>query len=540
MDATNMKKLIIYIFISIVPINIYSYNTDSLLNILDKEIAIRKVYMNIKETKIDSLRKLTDKNLSPEKKYEMNKLIFEEYYTYKYDSAMHYLRKNEKLANILENRKYKDEVLINRSKLLSTAGLINESLNNINSLNRAELDSSLLLVYYETMESIYYTAKNYSNDSIYTPLYTKIEQTYIDSIYNVLPGEYILKTYYKGFRLFNKGQLNEAEQILSDLCKNLSMNTRLYAIVCSNLATINKLQQKQQDHEKYLILAAISDQICALKENAAMQRLAILLSENRPEELTRAYNYINYSMEDAHFYNNRLRIVQIAQNMPIIIKAYQLKSEKENKSLRSSLITTSILLFIVIILIIYLYRQIKTIKKNRKELYILNLRLNKLNDKLQSANRIREESISLFVDLSSSYLNRMDQFRETVKRKILAKQIDDLHKISDNSDTVHSMLGSFLQIFDNAFLKLYPTFVDEFNKLLAEDGKIKLKTGELLNSELRVFALIKLGIKDSSKIASFLHYSPQTVYNYRNKVKNFSVVDRNDFEKYVQEIGEII
>jgi len=226
--------------------------------------------------------------------------------------------------------------------------------------------------------------------------------------------------------------------------------------------------------------------------------------------------------------------------MPIIIKAYQLKSEEENRNLLTSLITISILVIVLIGLLVYVYRQIQIVKKNRRELYVLNEQLNKLNNELQSANRIREESISLFIDLSSSYINKMDFFRETVKRKILAKQIDDLYAMNNSSESVQSMQDSFLQIFDNAFLRLYPDFIDEFNKLLSDDGKVKLKKEEHLNSELRVFALIKLGIRDSSKIASFLHFSPQTVYNYRNKVKNYSIVDRNNFEKYVQQIGEIM
>ncbi len=134
----------------------------------------------------------------------------------------------------------------------------------------------------------------------------------------------------------------------------------------------------------------------------------------------------------------------------------------------------------------------------------------------------------------------MAQYRDTVKRKILAKQIDDLYKISNSSDLLQSELTDFFDNFDTAFLNLYPTFITDFNALLNEEGQIRLKNNEKLNPELRVFALIRLGITDSSKIASFLRFSPQTVYNYRAKVKKFSVVDRNEFEKYVMEIGTLM
>ncbi|MDL2303583.1 DUF6377 domain-containing protein, partial [Dysgonomonas sp. OttesenSCG-928-D17] len=497
-------------------------------------------YMDIKESRIDSLKRLIKKGITLNDEYNINKQIFKEYYTYKYDSAIYYISKNREIADRLANNNYKDESRIYISKLLSTAGLINESMVNISQLDRAKLDSSLLLTYYETMEGIYYIAKSYSNDSIFAPQYEKIERTYIDSVYSLLPEGSTMQAYYNGYKLFKDYRLEEAKEVLLNLLNELPENIRLHAIVCSNLASINRLQGNYGDYEKYLILAAISDQICALKENIALQRLAVFLSQNNPEELSRAYQYINYSMEDANFYNNRLRTVQVAQNMPVIIKAYQLVGENKNRNLRASLVTISILFLALIGLLVYVYRQVQIVKKNKKNLHALNEELNKLNDRLQSANRVREESISLFIDLSSSYLNKMDSFRETVKRKILAKQIDDLYSMSDTSESVQSVQNSFLQIFDNAFLRLYPDFLEKFNRLLSDKGKVKLKKGELLNSELRVFALIKLGICDSSKIASLLHFSPQTVYNYRNKIKNNSVVDRNNFEKYVQEIGEIM
>lgn len=534
-----MKKILIFILVYFTTFNSHSQQLYDLLNNLDKKIEMRDRYINIKESRIDSLCRLIRENTSLDKQYSINKKIFEEYYTYKYDSAMHYALKNKDIAELLENRVYKDDVQINLSRLLSAAGLVSESIDHIQTVERARLDSSLLLVYYKTMEGIYYTAKYYSNDSIYAPQYAKKERSYMDSIYNMLPKGSVDHTYYEGYRLFIDGHLDEAKRILTDLHQNLHENTRLYAIVSSNLASINRLQGNTELYEKYLILAAISDQVCALKENVAMRRLAVFLFQNNPEELTRAYRYINYSLEDAQFYNSRVRIVQIAQNMPIIISAYESRSKEENDNLKISLAAISILSILLIFLLSYVYRQIKLVKQNRKELYSLNEQLNKLNKDLHNANRIREESVSLFVDLSSSYINKMESFRETVKRKLLAKQIEDLYEISNSSEAMQSMQTSFLKNFDQSFLKLYPTFIDELNNLLSDEGKIQVKKGELLNPELRILALIKLGISDSSKIASFLHYSPQTIYNYKNKVKKYFLIDKDNYENYIKAIGEI-
>lgn len=222
--------------------------------ILDQEIGKRDEYMNIKESKIDSLRKLIKKDIPLGEEYRINKQIFEEYHTYKYDSAMYYIARNKEIADFMENNKYKDEVRISQSQLLSTAGLINESITNISQLDRSKLDNSLLLIYYETMESIYYTAKNYSNDSIYTPQYEKIERAYIDSVYSLLPEGSINQIYYSGYKRLVNNQLEEAKEILLNLLENLPENVRLYAIICSNLATINRLQDNNRDYEKYLIL----------------------------------------------------------------------------------------------------------------------------------------------------------------------------------------------------------------------------------------------------------------------------------------------
>lgn len=520
--------------------NIYSNEIDNLYKELDKKISMREYYMSQKENKIDSLRKIVQNTPSLIKQYEINKLISKEYNTYKYDSAVHYVLKSLKIAEQLHNRNYINEARINFTMLLSTTGLINEAIDNIKSIERHYLDSTLLKEYYEMMEWVYYSAKNYSNDSFYGPQYEKIEREYVDSMYFILPPESVYHTYYEGYRYFRDDNLEEAEAILLNLFNQLPENERLYAIVSSNLATLYGKQGNNNLYEKHLIISAITDQVCSLKENSAMQRLAIYLAQYKPEELSRAYNYIICSMEDAQFYNNRIRIVQISEKLPIIISAYQKKSEQENKNLRVSLLVISFLTILMVMALTHIYNQMKLLKKKRKELSRLNQQLNALNTKLQHANHIREESVSLFIDLSSSYINRIEQFRETVKRRIIAKQIDELYTFSDSSEALKTILSSFLRNFDEVFLRLFPSFISDFNELLSDEGKIILKQGELLNTELRIFALIKLGISDSSKIAAFLHYSPQTIYNYRNKVKNYAIVDRDNFEKYVSTIGEIV
>lgn len=143
------------------------------------------------------------------------------------------------------------------------------------------------------------------------------------------------------------------------------------------------------------------------------------------------------------------------------------------------------------------------------------------------------------MDLCSSYIDKLNKFRETIKRKIQTGQIDEVYKMTNSTQSIESEVDNFLRNFDRAFLTLFPGFVEEFNRLLTEEGKIVLKKGELLNAELRIFALIRLGINESSQIATFLRYSPQTIYNYRTRIKKRAIVEKDNFEEAILLIGKL-
>ena len=150
-----------------------------------------------------------------------------------------------------------------------------------------------------------------------------------------------------------------------------------------------------------------------------------------------------------------------------------------------------------------------------------------------------EEYVSLFIELCAAYIDKLNKYQDLVKRKVKARQIDDLLKMSNNSKMTDSDARQFFVNFDTAFLTLYPNFVNEFNLLLREDESIIPGKGEIMNTELRIFALIRLGIKDSSRIATLLFYSPQTIYNYRTAVKN-KAKNREEFEEQVRNLCPIV
>ena len=293
------------------------------------------------------------------------------------------------------------------------------------------------------------------------------------------------------------------------------------------------------EYEHYLIKAAISDQVCPLKENLALQELALHIFKKRSGEVSRANRYLNYSMEDAQFYNNRLRMLEIAKKFPSIVLSYQEQNLIKSRRLQWSLICISILSIGLVVSLIYIYRQMHQLHKRRKILADMNQELQHLNKALVNTNHTREEYVSLFMDLCAAYIDKLNKYQDLVKRKVKAKQTDDLLKLVNATKLSDTDAKEFFVNFDTAFLNLYPKFIEEFNALLREGEEIIPKRGEILNTELRIFALIRMGIQDSSRIATLLFYSPQTIYNHRSVVKNKAKM-RDSFEKQVEELCAVM
>ena len=230
--------------------------------------------------------------------------------------------------------------------------------------------------------------------------------------------------------------------------------------------------------------------------------------------------------------------------LPVINLTYETKLRQEKTQLVTLFTLISILVIVLLIALTCIYFQMKrlslakkTMNSMNEELKHINGDLQVLNDKLQESNRVKEEYIGYVFNMCSDYIDKQDEFRKLLARKIKTGQIDDLYKTVNSTSFVANELKEFFQMFDSIFLKLYPKFVEEFNALLQENERIYPKDGELLTPELRIFALIRLGISDSGKIATFLHYSSQTVYNYRLKVRNKSLHAKDELLDAVQKIG---
>jgi hypothetical protein len=513
---------------------------DALLNRLDQTIAERQYYMDVREKRIDELKQmLKTPHISMEQAYELSTRLYSEYKTYNCDSAFYYAENALRIAQFWKHDYCIPESKLNVVSVFNVIGMYKEALDMLASIDRNRLPDELKIKYFNNYKEVY---RNYSNNNVYAVEYKQISDNYRDSLLNSLDktSEHYLIVYSE--KLLEQNQPDESAKILFDLLKAVEPENHSFAVLTHGIANVFMVKGDIEQAKVYYAKSAAADIENAIKENASMQALALLLYESG--DLNHAYKYIKCSLEDAVFCNARLRTFEISKIFPIIDEAYQEKTQKQKEQLRFYLILTAVLSFFLIIAVVYVYRQMKKLRKARQELSDINLKLKELNNQLQNsnqelseANHIKEEYIGHFLDLCSTYIDKLEIYRKTLNRKASDNKIEELFRMLKSTEMVEKELAELYQTFDNIFLYLFPTFVEDFNALLLPEERYVRKQGELLNVEMRICALIRLGITDSSKIARFLRYSSNTIYNYRAKIKNKSAVPRENFEKTIRKIG---
>ena len=514
-------------------------NNEKLLRILDDKIKNKKYYEIKKKNHIQKLKKeaLLYKN-NDSISYHLNYLIVEEYVGYQCDSAYIYSDKNKEIANRSNNEIWLYKNLLQRSVLLSTTGLFVESKEILDHINPEALPSPLRFSYNSAYECLYSNLSDYSGgDSPYNKIYKNKLADYYNSAYKALkPGD---PFYYLFLSHKNRIENNwsQAEQNVNKFLETTHPGTRLHAIGSFCKAVIDAKLGNIESQERCLIYSAISDIESSTKENRSMQDLASILYQKG--ETVRAYKYIQSSLEDANFYNARFRNIQISKVQPIIEETYLQTINTQNKQLRWSIFLISILFAGLGITMYFIYKQLKMIAKSRNELSKTNSVLKSLNHKLDEANHIKEEYIAFFIRQNSNYLEKFERYKKLISIRLSTGQLDKLSAMVNDKKNEEMDLNELYHNFDQAFLRIYPNFVNEVNKLLKKEEVYNLKEGTL-NTELRIFALIRLGINDTNQISEFLRYSLRTIYNYRSKVKAKSVIENDEFEAKIMQIGSII
>ncbi|NGM66502.1 DUF6377 domain-containing protein [Sphingobacterium sp. SGR-19] len=529
---------------------------DATLTDLIRLIDRKQEFMEVKEMKIRDLvqvfNQLGDYDST---RYLITKQLYQEYTPYKLDSAIVYAEYSLQLARRHGNAEWITESNLDLAALHFTAGMYIDSYNILQDISSDRLPSSLHVKYYDASKRLY---KFYSSANHYDDKYEARSDLYRDSLLHELNSESTQYQIVYAEKLLDHQESEKAKTILMRLLNQSEEENHERAILCYALATVFRQEGNIPLQRRYLIQSAIYDIKNAIKENAAMQALASLLYET--EHIEEAYKCIQSSMEDAIFCNARFRAYEASQIFPIIDSAYQENEAQKKDMLTGFLLLVSVLSIFLALAIIYVYRQMKRINRVREELFEANQRLQELNARLNTtndalhktnlevssinkdlaeANHIKEAYIGQFLDLCSTYIDKLQHFQTVLKKMVMGGKMDELLKRLKSRDMIEREVKELFSTFDHIFLHIYPNFVEDFNALLMEEERFVLKNNELLNTELRIFALIRLGITDSSKIAGFLHYSTNTIYSYRTRIRNKARVPREEFDDMVMKIGRI-
>ena len=532
-------------------------NVDSLQKVLNNRLSQREAYDQKKVASIESIRKDLNRNYaSPQQRYQNYERLLDAYKSYIHDSAYVYCKKLNHTARLLNDPKKINLSKVKMGFVLISAGMFKEGLDTLKLVDVTKLEEKDRLDFLFLQARSHFDLADYDRISDYFVSYNQIGLNYCDSImsdaqkgsYEYLAADGLKsirqQKYLKASRVYE--QILNLKQSYQDSAINLScLSFTYFELKKTNLGLEN------------LIKAAIIDNTHSTKEGVALTNLANYLYQQG--DIKRAFTYINYAIDDAIFYGARHREAQISNIMPIIQSEKVNGIEKEKSRLTVYASTITVLVIIVIIFAFITLRQLGKLRiadrliveKNTdlnkanhslktliSELDKSNKSLSRINNKLDEANLIKDEYIGYFFNMHSSYIDKIDKLKRAIEKNIKTQQFSEISYIL-NKLNINVERENLFYSFDEVFLNLFPEFIGDFNALFEDNNRIELQQHKLLNTELRIFALIRLGINDNETIAKILNYSVNTIYTYKTKVKNRSFIPNDEFEQRIMQIKAV-
>lgn len=532
-----MRSLLLFFFL-LLSFSMSAKNIDPILDSLDRALQNKQIYIKQKFSRIKELKKNIHKstlgkdNLSL---YKLNMSLFEEYKSFKYDSAYYYLEEAKSKAIRLKNQELLSNSRIKEGFVLLSSGLFKEAIDTLNSIDPSKLEVRHKYEYYSIKARAYYDLADYTRDQRYNINYIQTGNQYLEKALSLIKPNTNDYWSSESLKRLKQQDFKGAELAFSHWINNFELPAEYYGIATSSLGYIYSEKGMTEKAVHYLALAAIADVKNATKETVALRNLANELF--KLGYLDKANQYINLAMDDATFYDARHRKIEISSILPIIEKAQLNKVNEKNDMLEKIVILLTVLALIIILFLIVIFKQLKEKNASKKVMAESFRKLQELNITLSEANSIKEEYITYFIKATSDLINKIDQIQKSTIQKIISKKTDEVINSLKKYDVKKERENLFHQ-FDTIFLKLFPTFINDFNSLFPNDHKSVIKKGELLNTELRIFALHRLGIQDSNQIADFLELSVSTIYTYKTRIKSKSDF-KEVFEEKIMEIKTI-
>ena len=511
---------------------------------LDDVISRQEEIESAKDSYIELIKGRYSEAMSPDEKYTILDELYNEYYNYNIDSAIFYARTKLDIAFDAAEQDLVDDAILDIADRYVMSGMYLAAHDIISEISADRLDVLLVPRYYHIWHSLYTGLEDGCDDQVQKTEYRKLKQQYREQLFSLLGKDDISRLYVMADIYVDEGR---ADELLDTLNAKFNEDIPIHdkAVLSYIYANISDSYGHDDDATLYFAKSAIFDLMTPVHEYKSLYELASKLYD--AGDIKRAYRYISRSINDAITANALINIQSINRSLPIISRSYhtQMLHNRRQLSVLSGILGIMAVLLIGAVIV--------TLKEQRKarqagkrtseineELKAINRKMEEYILLLKESNNIKEIYIGRYIDLCSEYIGRMERYRSMLNRTARTEGFEAVRNALKSSEFIDKELNEFYEQFDATFLQLFPDFIKDLNALLQPDKRIELKTRDgIMTTELRIFALIRLGITDSGKIAEFLRRSVSTVYNYRVKMRNAAFNSREDFEKQIMGIGKL-
>ena len=542
-----MRRGLLVCWIAVCAVGAWGASQDAFQR-LDSLIAAQPQIIAAKEARLAQIKGELGQETSSAGRYAILKRLYEEYSAYQYDSAYACVSQCIRLAQSMGDEPLLNESRLNLAHILSTACLMDKARSTLYQIDTTRLTPSQLVVYHRTLTDLLIYQAEYMQGTQYAEEYVQqLIQVRRSAIAVNIPHDNINYLITQAECYADSNQYQRAIDLLSKLVENYHCGDRMYSIITSTMSFYYSQLGDKEQQMQYLIKSAESDLEGCIRENTSLRAIADRLFDEG--DIDRAYRYMRVAVDDANFYGTRLRNIQASRIVPKILTAYQTKQERNHRNMMWLLGIISVIAAMLVVGVIAIYQLLKRYRRLNEQKKAINEQLHQVNvqlgdtvEQLHESNgllrereKLKEEYIARFLTLSSRFIDRGEEQRKAMYRLYRDRKTEDLARALKSTHFGNENAQLFYENFDNAFLNIYPTFVDEVNKLLQADGKIEVKQGKRLTTESRVLALIRIGITDNQSIAAILRASLTTIYTYRSKLKA-RALDKDNFESNVKSI----
>lgn len=540
-------------------------STQQLLDSLDSSLGKSAAYTAEKERRISSLRRRLSQTANPEQRFWICRNLVDEYSSYNSDSALHYIDASTAVGRQTGRREWVDEMNLNRAYIYAATGLLSEAESALNEVDPRQMTPALATEYYNRLLFVLTHKDQYLGKNSLTRPYSERAKAMLDSVSRLMQPSDPQYIWFLAWRsMTDPAKTREAIPVVEKALESSTYSTREEAMNAWILSRLYELNGNSDMMMRYLILSAIADVRTSNKEIASLEEISNRLYQSN--DLERANDYISHCLQLANDYKSRVRVGRLADLQYHITKAYSQRNDRQRRKLNVYFIIALVFAAGLAVAMLFLYKQNRRIHRSKTELDRSNAQLNtkveelsqtrrqlkEANDRLEilyrnvrdeagelaAGNDAKERYIADIFAICSDYISKLDEFRRNIYRKIVAHNFDEVKELTKSHELSHGEIKELYHNFDSIFLKVYPNFVDDFNTLLRPDERVAMKKPGVLTTELRIYALVRLGINDSVKIARFLHCSTQSVYNARMKMRNKSDISKEQFAEAVRRLGK--